>query len=172
MNFNLNLQGAQELGNYLQPGQYSVKIKNFEAKESKNGHPQFAITFAHREEGEHTHFANADLQNEYARNWLFTLLNSIGIKGNNMQFSFTERDIIGKAINIELERKYNNYTEKWNTVLKRFWKYENEPIFEKYEVKEEEKNNNINALQNKSLNSPNNPYMANDFNISDDGLPF
>ncbi len=25
MNFNLNLQGAQELGNYMQPGQYSVK---------------------------------------------------------------------------------------------------------------------------------------------------
>ena len=32
MNFNLNLQGAQELGNYMQPGQYSVKVKNFERK--------------------------------------------------------------------------------------------------------------------------------------------
>ena len=27
MNFNLNLQNAQKLGNYMQPGQYSVKVK-------------------------------------------------------------------------------------------------------------------------------------------------
>lgn len=27
MKFNLNLQGAQEIGNYMNPGQYSVKIK-------------------------------------------------------------------------------------------------------------------------------------------------
>ena len=35
MNFNLNLQNAQKLGNYMQPGQYSVKVKNFENKDSK-----------------------------------------------------------------------------------------------------------------------------------------
>ena len=35
MNFNLNLQNAQKLGNYMQPGQYSVKVKNFESKNSK-----------------------------------------------------------------------------------------------------------------------------------------
>ena len=48
MNFNLNLQNAQKLGNYMQPGQYSVKVKNFDSKNSKNGHPQFVITFTHR----------------------------------------------------------------------------------------------------------------------------
>lgn len=35
MNFNLNLQNAQKLGNYMQPGQYSVKVKNFESKNLK-----------------------------------------------------------------------------------------------------------------------------------------
>ncbi|SUM32081.1 Uncharacterised protein [Staphylococcus gallinarum] len=35
MNFNLNLQGAQEIGNYMQPGQYSVKIKILKQKSLK-----------------------------------------------------------------------------------------------------------------------------------------
>ncbi|HGW3918863.1 TPA: DUF669 domain-containing protein, partial [Staphylococcus aureus] len=109
MNFNLNLQGAQELGNYMQPGSYSVKIKNFESKNSKNGHPQFAITFIHKEEGEFTHYANGDTSNDFAKNWLYTFLKAIGINDNNGQFNFTERDVIGKPINIELERKHNDY---------------------------------------------------------------
>ena len=140
MNFNLNLQGAQELGNYMQPGQYSVKVKNFERKESKNGHPQLAITFAHKEEGEFTHYANGDTSNDFAKNWLYTFLKSIGIQDNNGQFSFTERDVIGKPINIELERKYNDYTEKWNTVLKRFWKFDGNPVYEKVGIKENQAN--------------------------------
>ena len=32
MNFNLNLQNAQKLGNYMQPGQYSVKVKTSKVK--------------------------------------------------------------------------------------------------------------------------------------------
>lgn len=174
MNFNFNLQGAQEIGNYIQPGQYSVKIKNFEAKESKNGHPQFAITFMHKEEGEHTHFANGDLESQFAKDWLFTFLKTVGLQGSNGQFNFTTRDILGKPINIELERKFNDYTGKWNTVLKRFWKFEGTPIFEKYEIKDSEKNNNQQQSNNPSVNDASNAFAnANGpIEISDDDLPF
>ncbi|GEQ04534.1 DUF669 domain-containing protein [Staphylococcus gallinarum] len=172
MNFNLNLQGAQEIGNYMQPGQYSVKIKNFEAKESKNGHPQIAITFSHKEEGEFTHFANGDTSNDFAKNWLFTFLKAVDVQGNNGQFSFTERDVIGKPINIELKREYNDYTEKWNTVLKRFWKFEGTAVFEKYEIKEEQKNNNTSTSSNNS-NSDNPFANANGpIDIDESDLPF
>ena len=108
MKFNLNLQGAQEIGNYMNPGQYSVKIKNFEGKQSKNGHPQFAITFAHKEAGEFVHFANADMTTDYAKNWIYTFLSIAGLQGVNGAFSFTERDLIGKPLNIELKREFLN----------------------------------------------------------------
>ncbi|OHO58452.1 hypothetical protein HMPREF2650_05600 [Staphylococcus sp. HMSC035F02] len=175
MNFNLNLQNAQKLGNYMQPGQYSVKVKNFESKNSKNGHPQFVITFTHREEGDFTHYANADMENEFARNWIYTFLDDLGVQGNNGMFNFTEKDVIGKPINIELERKYNDYTDKWNTSLKRVWKFDGTPVFEKYEIKDNQKNNNNDQQTSKpSLDSPNNPFAnANGpIDISDGDLPF
>ncbi|UXU63564.1 DUF669 domain-containing protein [Staphylococcus agnetis] len=180
MKFNLNLQGAQELGNYIQPGSYSLKIKGFENKESKNGHPQIAITFAHKEEGEFTHYANGDTSNDFAKNWLYTFLKAIGIQDNNGQFSFTDKDIIGKPINIELERKYNEYTDKWNTVLKRFWKFEGAPVYEKIGIKENEKNDSDNKGQAQTGNVSNgavtsdNPFAnANGpIDISDEDLPF
>ncbi|WP_437271975.1 DUF669 domain-containing protein [Staphylococcus aureus] len=172
MNFNLNLQGAQELGNYMQSGSYSVKIKNFESKESKNGHPQFVITFIHKEEGEFTHYANGDTSNDFAKNWLYTFLKAIGINDNNGQFNFTERDVIGKPINIELERKYNDYKDKWNTVLKRFWKFEGAAVYEKVGIKENEKNDSNESSNNSNVN--NNPFenTNNSIDISDDDLPF
>ncbi len=172
MNFNLNLQGAQELGNYMQPGSYSVKIKNFESKNSKNGHPQFAIKFIHKEEGEFTHYANGDTSNDFAKNWLYTFLKAIGINDNNGQFNFTERDVIGKPINIELERKHNDYKDKWNTVLKRFWKFEGTAVYEKVGIKENEKNDNNENSNNSNVN--NNPFenTNNSIDISDDDLPF
>lgn len=139
MNFNLNLQGAQELGNYMQPGSYSVKIKTSESKNSKNGHPQFAITFIHKEEGEFTHYANGDTSNDFAKNWLYTFLKAIGINDNNGQFNFTERDVIGKPINIELERKHNDYTDKWNTVLKGFGNLKVQQFMKKLELKKTKK---------------------------------
>ncbi|WP_353418143.1 DUF669 domain-containing protein (plasmid) [Staphylococcus delphini] len=180
MKFNLNLQGAQELGNYIQPGSYSVKIKGFENKESKNGHPQIAISFTHKEEGEFTHYANGDTSNDFAKNWLYTFLKSVGIQDNNGQFSFTDKDIIGKPINIELERKYNEYTDKWNTVLKRFWKFEGTPVYEKIGIKENEKNDSDNKVQAQTGNVSNgavtsdNPFAnANGpIDISDEDLPF
>ncbi|UXS22584.1 single stranded DNA-binding domain-containing protein [Staphylococcus delphini] len=180
MKFNLNLQGAQELGNYIQPGSYSVKIKGFENKESKNGHPQIAISFMHKEEGEFTHYANGDTSNDFAKNWLYTFLKSVGIQDNNGQFSFTDKDIIGKPINIELERKYNEYTDKWNTVLKRFWKFEGTPVYEKIGIKENEKNDSDNKVQAQKGNVSNgavtsdNPFAnANGpIDISDEDLPF
>ena len=174
MNFNLNLQGAQELGNYMQPGQYSVKVKNFERKESKNGHPQLAITFAHKEEGEFTHYANGDTSNDFAKNWLYTFLKVIGIQDNNGQFSFTERDVNGKPINIELERKYNDYTEKWNTVLKRFWKFDGTPVYEKVGIKENEKNEGNEQSGKPSVNDNSNPFAnANEpIDIQNSDLPF
>ncbi|MDT0672832.1 MULTISPECIES: hypothetical protein [Staphylococcus] len=180
MKFNLNLQGAQELGNYIQPGSYSVKVKGFENKESKNGHPQIAITFTHKEEGEFTHYANGDTSNDFAKNWLYTFLKAVGIQDNNGQFSFTDKDIIGKPINIELERKYNEYTDKWNTVLKRFWKFEGTPVYEKIGIKENEKNDSDNKGQAQTGNVSNgavtsdNPFAnANGpIDISDEDLPF
>ncbi|WP_105995744.1 single stranded DNA-binding domain-containing protein [Staphylococcus agnetis] len=180
MKFNLNLQGAQELGNYIQPGSYSVKIKGFENKESKNGHPQIAITFTHKEEGEFTHYANGDTSNDFAKNWLYTFLKAVGIQDNNGQFIFTDKDIIGKPINIELERKYNKYTDKWNTVLKRFWKFEGTPVYEKIGIKENEKNDSDNKGQAQTGNVSNgavtsdNPFAnANGpIDISDEDLPF
>ncbi|WP_353419252.1 DUF669 domain-containing protein (plasmid) [Staphylococcus delphini] len=180
MKFNLNLQGAQELGNYIQPGSYSVKIKGFENKESKNGHPQIAISFTHKEEGEFTHYANGDTSNDFAKNWLYTFLKSVDIQDNNGQFSFTDKDIIGKPINIELERKYNEYTDKWNTVLKRFWKFEGTPVYEKIGIKENEKNDSDNKVQAQTGNVSNgavtsdNPFAnANGpIDISDEDLPF
>jgi len=171
VNFNINLNGAQELGNYMKPGLYSVKIKNFEAKQSKNGHPQFAITFIHKEEGEFVHYANADMEHNYARDWLYTFLSVLGLKGNNMQFIFTERDLIGKPINIELERKFNDYTDKWVTNLKRFWKFDGTAVYEKYDIKDEEKNY-TKEPKKASLDSPDNPYMSDSFDITDDDLPF
>lgn len=173
MRFNLNLNGAQEIGNYINPGQYSVKIKNFESKSSKNGHPQFVITFVHKDEGEFIHFANADMTNEYAKNWTYTFLTYAGLKGMNGAFSFTEKDIIGKPLNIELKREYNDYTDKWNTVLKRIWRYEGTPIYEKYEIKAEEKNTIQNASKPSVYDSP--TTFDNDMskiNITDEDLPF
>ncbi|MDU0476326.1 DUF669 domain-containing protein [Staphylococcus chromogenes] len=180
MKFNLNLQGAQELGNYIQPGSYSVKVKGFENKESKNGHPQIAITFTHKEEGEFTHYANGDTSNDFAKNWLYTFLKAVGIQDNNGQFSFTDKDIIGKPINIELERKYNEYTDKWNTVLKRFWKFEGTPVYEKIGIKENKKNDSDNKVQaqtgivsNGAVTSDNPFANANGpIDISDEDLPF
>ncbi|MCO4429706.1 DUF669 domain-containing protein [Staphylococcus aureus] len=172
MYFNLNLQGAQELGNYMQPGSYSVKIKNFESKNSKNGHPQFAITFIHKEEGEFTHYANGDTSNDFAKNWLYTFLKAIGINDNNGQFNFTERDVIGKPINIELERKHNDYTDKWNTVLKRFWKFEGTAVYEKVGIKENEKNDNNESSNNSNVNNNSFENTNNSIDISDDDLPF
>ncbi|MBA8761744.1 DUF669 domain-containing protein [Staphylococcus coagulans] len=180
MQFNLNLQGAQELGNYIQPGSYSVKIKGFENKESKNGHPQIAISFTHKEEGEFTHYANGDTSNDFAKNWLYTFLKAVGLQDNNGQFSFTDKDIIGKPINIELERKYNEYTDKWNTVLKRFWKFEGTPVYEKIGIKENEKNDSDNKGQAQTGNVSNgtvtsdNPFAnANGpIDIQDEDLPF
>lgn len=172
MNFNLNLQGAQELGNYMQPGSYSVKIKNFESKESKNGHPQFVITVIHKEEGEFTHYANGDTSNDFAKNWLYTFLKAIGIDDNNGQFNFTERDVIGKPINIELERKYNDYKDKWNTVLKRFWKFEGTAVYEKVGIKENEKNDSNENSNNSNVNNNTFENTNNSIDISDDDLPF
>ncbi|UXR73321.1 DUF669 domain-containing protein [Staphylococcus sp. IVB6238] len=180
MKFNLNLQGAQELGNYIQPGSYSVKVKGFENKESKNGHPQIAITFTHKEEGEFTHYANGDTSNDFAKNWLYTFLKSVGIQDNNGQFSFTDKDIMGKPINIELERKYNEYTDKWNTVLKRFWKFEGTPVYEKIGIKENEKNDSDNKglaqtgnVSNGAVTSDNPFANANGpIDISSEDLPF
>src|SRR5699024_4176539 len=99
MNFNLNLQGAQENGNYMQPGQYSVYVKIFESKASKNGYPHIAITVAHKDEGEFTQFANGDTSNHFAKNWLSTFLKAVGVQDNNGQFSFTEKDVSVKPIN-------------------------------------------------------------------------
>lgn len=174
MNFNLNLQGAQELGNYIQPGSYSVKIKNFEAKQSKNGHDQFVITFSHKEEGEFVHYANADTSNNFAKNWLYSFLKTLGIQSNNMMFNFTERDVIGKAINIELERKYNDYTDKWNTVLKRFWAYDGTTVYEKVGIKENEKNDSNKSQPMQNTNTNANPFAnaTGPIDISDDQLPF
>ncbi|CDM13537.1 MULTISPECIES: DUF669 domain-containing protein [Staphylococcus] len=167
MKFNLNLQGAQEIGNYMNPGQYSVKIKNFEGKQSKNGHPQFAITFAHKEAGEFVHFANADMTTDYAKNWIYTFLSIAGLQGVNGAFSFTERDLIGKPLNIELKREYNDYTEKWNTVLKRIWRFDGTPIFEQYEIKDDEKSQ---QKQNKPSVYDSNEVPP--LEITDDDLPF
>lgn len=173
MSFNLNLQGAKEIGNYIGPGEYSVRIKRFESTKSRNGHSQIRITFYHKEEGEFIHHANADLTNEFARNWLYTFLKTIGIQGNNGQFNFTERDVVNKPINIKLVREFNDYTEKWNTVLKRFWVFNpNEIVFEKYPIKEEEKNSpqSSNKAQSQTDNTFYNSNIPNDFDETD--LPF
>ena len=105
-----------------------------------------------------------------------TFLDDLGVQSDNGMFNFTERDVIGKPINIELERKYNDYTDKWNTSLKRVWKFDGTPVFEKYEIKDNQKNNNNNEQQTSksSLNSPNNPFAnANGpIDIDDKDLPF
>ncbi|HFP7215593.1 TPA: DUF669 domain-containing protein, partial [Staphylococcus aureus] len=78
----------------------------------------------------------------------------------------------GKPINIELERKYNDYKDKWNTVLKRFWKFEGTAVYEKVGIKENEKNDNNESSNNSNVN--NNPFenTNNSIDISDDDLPF
>ena len=104
-----------------------------------------------------------------------TFLDDLGVQGNNGMFNFTEKDVIGKPINIELERKYNDYTDKWNTSLKRVWKFDGTPVFEKYEIKDNQKNNNNEQQTSKpNLNSPNNPFAnANGpIDIDDKDLPF
>ena len=114
------------------------------------------------------------MENEFARNWIYTFLDDLGVQGDNGMFNFTERDVIGKPINIELERKYNDYTDKWNTSLKRVWKFDGTPVFEKYEIKDNQKNSNEQQTSKPSLNSPNNPFAnGNDsIDISDGDLPF
>lgn len=89
-------------------------------------------------------------------------------------FNFTEKDIIGKPINIELERKYNDYTDKWNTSLKRVWKFDGTPVFEKYEIKENEKNNTNQQNGQVQNGNQSNPFgNANGpIDISDEDLPF
>ena len=75
------------------------------------------------------------MENEFARNWIYTFLDDLDVQSDNGMFNFTERDIIGKPINIELERKYNDYTDKWNTSLKRVWKFDGTPVFENMKLK-------------------------------------
>ncbi|MDV2096952.1 hypothetical protein RZS15_18730, partial [Acinetobacter baumannii] len=108
------------------------------------------------------------------RNWMYTFLDDLGIQSDNGMFNFTERDVIGKPINIELERKYNDYTDKWNTSLKRVWKFDGTPVFEKHEIKDNQKNNNEQQTSKSSLNSPNNPFAnANGpIDVDDKDLPF
>ena len=40
------------------------------------------------------------MENEFA-NWMYTFLDDLGIQSDNGMFNFTERDVIGKPINIE-----------------------------------------------------------------------
>ncbi|MCE4992083.1 DUF669 domain-containing protein [Staphylococcus haemolyticus] len=170
MKFNLDLNGAEEIGNYIPAGRFSVRIKDFVAKESKNGHPQFAITFTHKEEGEFTHYANADLNNEFARNWLYTFLRLLNITNNNYQFSFTENDIIGKPINIELKREYNEYTDKFRNNLKKIWKFDGTPVFEKFTDNNDDVSSKIKRGEQKfSIEDDN---FLNNLEITDDDLPF
>ena len=44
------------------------------------------------------------------------------------------------------------------TSLKRVWKFDGTPVFEKYEIKDNQKNNNEQQTSKSSLNSPNNPF--------------
>ena len=64
--------------------------------------------------------------------------------------------MIGKPINIELERRYNDYTEKWNTVLKRFGNLM-ELQYMKSWYKENEKNEGNEQSGKPSVNDNSNP---------------
>lgn len=181
MNYNLNLAGAKPLGQFLKAGKYSVKVSGFEGKKSKNGHPQFLITFSQKDDGDFTHYANADVSNEFARDWLNHFLTCAGIPNNNGQYSFTTEQLVGKPVNIEIKREFNEHTGKMRNNLKRVWAYEGTPIYEKYEEVDDNAeiakhggNNKANDFSTASVPGTNNPFSnaSGPIDIKDDDLPF
>jgi len=178
----MNLSDAKELtgGNYLLPGQYTVKVTNVEATKTKNDKQQLKITFENLEMKAITHYANMDSTNEIARDWMYTFLNYLGNDMTNFNGNITTEMILNKMINIKVEREYNDYNGKYYSKVKRIERWEKGNVLN--DIDEQA----VEAMKSE-VQQPARATMTNDFaadvaydkamdalgmEISDDDLPF
>lgn len=179
MKMTIDFSNAKEFGNYLPAGKHTVKIKNVEAKNSTNGHPQLIITFADKDEREFTHYQLADFNQEWVRNWFYNFTKNAGLPVEKKNFTFDTNDLIGKPLFIEVKREYNDYSDKFVNRLKFSNKYEADKADqwnEEYEITEEEKAHKAKANNAQSTNPfsqpADNPFSAADSEVATDTNDF
>lgn len=180
MKMTIDFTNAKEQGNFLPAGKHTVKIKNIEGKETQNGHPQLIITFVDANGREFTHYQLANFEHDWVKNWFYNFTKNAGLPVKKENFSFDTNDLVGKPIFVDVQREYNDYSDKYVNRLKYTAKYEKDKADqwnEEYPISEEEKL--FKAKQNggsesNAGNSSNNPFAnANGpIDISSDDLPF
>lgn len=173
MKMTIDFSNAKEQGNFLPAGKHTVKIKNIEAKETKNGHPQLIITFIDANGREFTHYQLADFEKDWVKNWFYNFTKNAGLPVKKENFTFDTNDLVGKPIFVDIQRDYNDYSDKYVNRLKYTAKYDKDKADqwnEEYAISDEEKAFKAKQDNNKSTS---NPFSNNDtFELNDDDLPF
>ncbi|MBO3076715.1 DUF669 domain-containing protein [Mammaliicoccus vitulinus] len=177
MKMTIDFSNAKEQGNFLPAGKHTVKIKNIEAKETKNGHPQLIITFVDANGREFTHYQLADFEQDWVKNWFYNFTKNAGLPVKKENFTFDTNDLVGKPIFVDIQREYNDYSEKYKNKLKYTAKYDKgkaDQWDEEYAISDEEKA--LKAKQGGATSSSNNsnPFANADgpIDITDEDLPF
>lgn len=182
MKMTIDFTQAKEFGNYLPAGKHTVKIKEIKAEQTKNGYPQLHITFVDKDSREFTHYQSADFDQDWVRNWFYNFTKNAGLVVEKTNFTFDTNDLIGKPLFIDVERKYNDYSDKFRNQLKYTAKYEAtkaDQWNEEYPISPEEqawKAKQSNSTDNSfgAAQPSNNPFAnpTGPIDISDEDIPF
>lgn len=180
MKMTVDFTDVKEQGNFLPAGKHTVKIKNVEGKETTNGHQQLVITFVDAKDREFTHYQLANFDYDWVKNWFYNFTKNAGLPVKKEEFTFDTKDLIGKPIFVDIQREYNDYSDKYVSRLKYTAKYEKdkaEQWNEEYELSDEEKA--FRAKQNGGSTSSgennSNPFAnanGGPIDIHSDDLPF
>lgn len=177
MKMTIDFSNAKEQGNFLPAGKHTVKIKNIEAKETKNGHPQLIITFVDANGREFTHYQLADFEQDWVKNWFYNFTKNAGLPVKKENFTFDTNDLVGKPIFVDIQRDYNDYSDKYVNRLKYTAKYDKDKADqwnEEYAISDEEKAFKAKQGGATSSSSSSNPFAnANGpIDIDTNELPF
>lgn len=159
MKMTINFTDAKEFGAFLPAGKHTVKIKAIKAESTKNGYPQVHITFADKDDREFTHYQSADFEQDWVRNWFYNFCKNAGLKVEKTNFTFDTNDLIGKPLFVDIQREYNDYSDKFVNRLKYTAKFEKEKADnwnEEYPISPEEQ-------AHKAKESNNNTQSTNPF---------
>ena len=124
MKISMNFTNAKEFGAFLPAGKHTVKIKEVKPATTKNGHPQIHITFKDKDDREFTHYQNSDFSQQWVIDWFYNFCKNAGLPVVKSAFELDTNDLIGKPLFVDIQREYDDYSDKYKNKLKYTAKYE------------------------------------------------
>jgi len=179
----MDLTGATVLkgGNYLLPGEYTLKVLSAETTTTQTGKKQLKVIFKAKKGEEITEFYMLDGQHEYSKKLMLTLLTCLGNDMTKFTGRITTDMLIAKKMNVIVKRKYNDYKNAFYSRIHVMKQYEGVDLYNKNETE-------IKAMEHEAQRTGQTgqaPQNANsgfapseeqafniDFNIDIDDLPF